>query len=156
MRYNLLCGITCVIQATLATSLVATGLDNDADFKITASDGGSQDEFGTSVAVSGDVAIVGAPNEDTNGSNAGAAYIFRFNGSTWIQEDKLIAGDGDASDEFGISVTIDGDIAMVGATGDDDNGSAAGAVYVFSYDGSGGNQISKIIGIEKTLKEIVL
>jgi hypothetical protein len=144
MRYNPLCVITCVIQATLATSLVAAGLDNDADFKITASDGESQDEFGTSVAVSGDVAIVGAPNEDTNGSNAGAAYIYRFNGSSWVQEDKLLADDGDASDEFGISVTIDGDIAMVGATGDDDNGSAAGAVYVFSYDGSGWNQISKL------------
>ena len=144
MRYNPLCVVACVLSVVFTSGLAAAGLENDADFKILANDGESQDEFGTAVSISGVLAIVGAPNDDDSGSNAGAAYIFRFNGITWTQEAKLLASDGGASDEFGISVAIRGDVALIGATGDDDYGSDSGAVYVFSYNGNEWNQTTKV------------
>ena len=81
-------------------------------------DGAAGDEFGFSIAVSGDVAIVGAPYADLppNITDAGAAYIFRFDGSEWV--------------------AIEGDVAIVGTPGDDTAASEAGAAYVFRYSGS--------------------
>lgn len=145
MRNNPLCAMTFVISVVFVAGLSIAGLDNIEDFEILASDGGASDEFGTAVAISGDIALVGAPNDDENGSNAGAAYIFRFNGTTWIQEAKLLASDGEASDEFGTSVALDGTVALIGAPNDDDNNSNAGAVYVFTFDGSQWDQESKLL-----------
>jgi hypothetical protein len=102
--------------------------------------------FGYSVAIDGDYAVVGAYLDDTNGLSAGAAYIFRRDGSTWVQEDKLLASDGQPGDWFGHSVSItsddDGRYALVGAplydnpdmpppTGDD-----VGAAYAFFSNGT--------------------
>jgi hypothetical protein len=98
--------------------------------ELTASDGESGDEFGISVSISGDRAIVGARVDDDNGS----AYIYeRDVTGNWVQVDKLTASDGEAGANFGISVSISGDKAIVGAYVDDDNGSA----YVFERDGMG-------------------
>ena len=55
----------------------------------------------------------------------GSAYIFKRNGSTWTQQQKLTASDGANEDYFGISVSLYGDYALIGAYGDDDNGSAS-------------------------------
>ena len=102
--------------------------------KLLASNGGRDDWFGYSVAIEGDYAIVGAHYEDTNGGNAGAAYIFIRNTGTGVWEEKklLTASDGAANDYFGISVNIDGERAVVGASLEDNNGSVNdGAVYVF-------------------------
>ena len=85
--------------------------------------GGPNDNFGVSVSISGtpgnEVAIVGSPFSD-----AGSAYIYRFNGVNWVEEQNLLASDGAVSDLFGLTVSISGDIAVIGAVGDDDNGSA--------------------------------
>jgi len=106
--------------------------------KLTASDAQAGDRFGWSVAVSADIAVVGAVGEDTWGSNAGAAYVFsRDQGGTdnWGEVEKLTAAsDAEAGDEFGSSVAVSGDIAVVGARGEDEKGSAAGAAYVFQRD----------------------
>jgi hypothetical protein len=87
----------------------------------------------------GDRAIVGAIQEDdpTNGtSNAGAAYVFERNGSgAWTETQVLRASNAGASDLFGISVSIDGDRAFVGAFFEDGptNGTLdAGAAYVYN------------------------
>ncbi len=103
--------------------------------KLTASDGALEDFFGGAVAISGDTAIVGAHGDDDNGTNSGSAYVFRYNGSIWV-ETKLTASDGAAGDLFGSSVSISGDTALVGALSDADNGTNSGSVYVFSYNGS--------------------
>jgi hypothetical protein len=96
--------------------------------KLTASDGAAGDRFGTSVALDGDTALVGAPWEggEREGNfktyDLGAAYVFVRSGTTWSEQDKLTASDGTSSDDFGISVALDGDTALVGSYGDGDNG----------------------------------
>ena len=112
-------------------SLAVTGMAR-ADWleidKLLASDGAYEDHFGRSVSISGDYAIVGASLDDDYGSWTGSAYIFKWDGTSWIQQAnwiqqaKLLASDGAAGDYFGSSVSISGDYAHVGAYGDDDNG----------------------------------
>ena len=112
--------------------------------KLTASDADVFDRFGHSVAVSGDVAVVGAYWEDSGGSNAGAAYVYeRSQGGVgnWGEVKKLIASDAEAGDFFGSSVAIDGDTAVVGA-------SREGAAYVFQRNqGGAGNwgEVKKLV-----------
>ena len=101
--------------------------------KITASDGVINDRFGYSVSISGDYAIVGAYGDE---SFQGSAYIYyRNEGSpdNWGEITKFLAIDGAADDEFGRSVSISGDYAIVGATEDDDNGIDSGSAYLIGY-----------------------
>jgi hypothetical protein len=100
--------------------------------KLLASDGGGYNRFGCSVSVSGDYAIVGAYNDDDNGSYSGSAYIFRRDVEDWYEQDKLLASDGAAYKYFGCSVSVSGDYAIVGAMGDDDNGDYSGSAYIFA------------------------
>jgi hypothetical protein len=88
------------------------------------------------VDLSRDVAIVGAYADETFGRYGGAAYIFRFDGSNWTEEAKLLAPLGAPEQQFGISVAIEGDLAVVGARGDTELGIRAGAIYVFRFDGA--------------------
>jgi len=118
------------------------------------------DVFGFSVSVSGDTVVVGADGEDgsvagvdgnasDNGaSSAGAAFVFRRNGTTWSQEAYLKASNPGAFDTFGSTVSIADDTVVVGATGEDSdatgvNGNQAdesaalsGAAYVFRRNGT--------------------
>ena len=107
--------------------------------KLLASDAQTGDGFG-SVAVSGDIAFVGAFQEDGAGSQAGAAYIYQRGlggADNWGELKKVIASDAEAGDEFGASVAISGDTAVVGKPRDDAGGSLAGAAYVFGRDQGG-------------------
>ena len=104
--------------------------------KLLASDGAAGDQFGYSVSISGDYAIGGARGSDGNVIGSGAAYIFKRDGTTWSEQAKLTALDGADSDEFGYSVSISGDFAIVGAYGDDDNGDYSGSAYIFKRDGT--------------------
>ena len=99
--------------------------------KLTAADPGDIDEFGGSVSLSGDRALVGADRDDDAGTNSGSAYLFTFDGASWSQQAKLTAANGAADDEFGVSVSLSGDRALVGAWKDDDGGENAGSAYVF-------------------------
>ncbi|MEK6675279.1 MAG: hypothetical protein AABZ47_06440, partial [Planctomycetota bacterium] len=101
--------------------------------KLLGSDGAAGDEFGNSVSISGNVAVVGANVDDDNGTHSGSAYVFRWNGSSWVQEQKLVAWDGVVGDEFGHAVSVSGDVAVVGANGRDDNGPQSGSAYVFRW-----------------------
>ena len=99
--------------------------------KLNASDAVGGDQFGTTLAMSGDYAIVGAPRKDDVGNNSGAAYIFTRQGTEWVEQAKLIAPDTRAGDYFGISVAIDGDTALVGGHRVNKPMADAGSVYVF-------------------------
>ena len=102
--------------------------------KLTASDGASSDKFGTSVSTDGYHAIVGARLNDEKGEDAGAAYIFEPNKvdpNNWDRKAKLTASDANANDYFGYSVAIGQGHALVGAYGNDDNGSSSGSAYIF-------------------------
>ncbi len=109
--------------------------------RVTASDVGLFNSFGWAVSVSNDITVIGADWDDDNGLDAGAGYVFRFDGASWVEEQKLLASDGhgDAfnSDLFGFSTAVDGDTAMVGAIGHQHPGSPGGAAYVFRYNGTG-------------------
>ena len=116
--------------------------------KITASDAQGSDNFGQSVDISndGDTVIVGAFNEDTGGTDAGAAYIFTRSGSTWTQQAKIQASNKGSGDRFGQSVSIDsdGDTAIVGAAYEDTGGSSAGSAYIFTRSGTSWSQQAQI------------
>ncbi|MBI4604011.1 MAG: hypothetical protein HY721_18805 [Planctomycetes bacterium] len=93
------------------------------------------DEFSRqSVAISGDVIVVGSHFDDQAGGNAGAAYVFRYTGNAWGLEQKLVAGDTAAGDEFGLGVAVSEDLAVITAFRDDDRGSESGSAYVFRHD----------------------
>ena len=108
------------------------------EYKLVASDASGDDQFGTSVSISGDYAIVGASYEDLSGSDgAGAAYIFKRSGVTWTEETKVVASDRAGGDKFGKSVSISGDYAIVGSHNEDHDVtggnvlSNAGSAYIF-------------------------
>ena len=99
--------------------------------KLLASDGESHDFFGDSVSLSADTALIGAPGYYYP-YKTGYSYVFTRSETTWIQQGKLLAPDGEEVDLFGDSVVLAGDTALIGATADDDNGHNSGSVYVFT------------------------
>jgi hypothetical protein len=111
-----------------------TGLDTFTQVdKLTASDGAGDDNFGYSVSIYGNYIVIGAYADNDNGTNSGSSYVFKRDTglNTFTQVDKLIASDGASYDNFGNSVSIYGDYIVIGAFGDDDNGSGSGSAYVF-------------------------
>ena len=122
-----------------------TGTSWAQEAKLLPADGAAIDEFGRSVSISGDYAVVGAWRDDDNGFGSGSAYLFHRSGTSWEQEAKLLPSDGAAADRFGGSVSISGDYAVVGARGDDDNGSFSGSAYVFKRTGTSWEQEAKLL-----------
>jgi hypothetical protein len=120
-----------------------------------ASNTGASDLFGEAVAVSGDTAVVGAYQEDSNATgvggsqsndsatNSGAAYIFTRNETAWTQQAYLKASNTGGGDQFGDSVAVSGDAVVVGAgredsnaLQEDDSAGNSGAAYVFARSGA--------------------
>src|SRR5690606_38298389 len=131
--------------AGAAYVFVRNGTSWNEQDKLTASDAQADDRFGHSVAVAGDTVVVGAFLEDEGGSDAGAAYVFVRNGTSWNEQDKLVASDAETGDWFGRSVAVSGDIAVVGALGEDEGGTDAGAAYVFVRNGTSWDEQDKLV-----------
>ncbi len=108
---------------------------------LTHSGAATGDHLGSAVALDNDTALVGAPDENTGGTDAGSAYIFERNqGGTdnWGQVAELTASDGAHTDHFGIAVALDDDTALVGAWQHDVGGnSSQGAAYIFERNQGG-------------------
>jgi len=119
--------------------------------KLLASDRAVHDWFGWSVSIDGDYAIIGARYDDDNGIGSGSAYIFIRSGTSWSQQAKLLASDGAEWDQFGYSVSIDGDYAIIGAKYDDDNGKDSGSAYIFKRDGTSWSQQAKLLASDGAL-----
>ncbi len=100
--------------------------------ELEAFDGGDNDFFGTSVDISGDLVIIGSPFDDDFGSASGSAYVFRFDGLGWSGIGKMMPFDGAQFDFVGYSVAIEGSRSIVGASGDAQQGSSAGAFHAFN------------------------
>ena len=84
--------------------------------KLISSDIEANDSFGQYVALKGDIAVISSPNEDPdNVSNAGSVYIFKRNGTKWIQQTKFTGNDSVTSDKFGTSVAVSNNDVIVGA-----------------------------------------
>ena len=90
------------------------------------------EDFGGPVAVSQDYAIVSCWRSDEHGSDSGSVYVFARNGTTWIEHQKIVSSDGAANDNFGRPVSLSGNHLVIGASGDDDNGSDSGSAYVYA------------------------
>ncbi|MEM8486189.1 MAG: T9SS type A sorting domain-containing protein [Bacteroidota bacterium] len=103
------------------------------------------DKFGWSVAHSGDLVLIGAPGVD---DEKGSAFVFAYDGTSWIEVQELNPSNGKTGDQFGFGVSLFGDRALVGAPGDNEN---SGAVYVFEYDGTSWVQVLKLTGSDSPL-----
>ena len=127
-----------------------SGISWTEQAKLTASDAGSGDGFGSSVSISEDYAIIGASGDDDKGGNSGSVYIFTRSGISWTEQAKLTASDGAASDAFGRSVSISGDYAIIGASSDDDKGFNSGSAYIFARSGTNWTNQAKLTASDGT------
>ena len=109
--------------------------------KLTASDAEENDSLGSgSIAISGDMVVVGVSTDDDAGDASGSVYVFEKLASGWADSTeiaKLTASDAAAGDYFGCSVDISGDTIVVGARRDDDAGDNSGSAYLFEKPASG-------------------
>jgi hypothetical protein len=127
-----------VLNAGAAYVYRFNGSVYELDSPLNAADAGNNDEFGSALAIDGDVIVIGAPEDDLpSGSGAGSAYVFERSGSIWQQRAKLVAPDGRTADLFGASVAISGDLVVVGAPYDDIDGIGVnvGSAHVFERTG---------------------
>ncbi len=156
--------INTFLNSGAAYVFVRTGTAWAQQAYLKASNTDSGDNFGYSVAVSGDTVVVGAYQEDSNATgvngsqsdnsstNSGAAYVFVRSGTAWSQQAYLKASNTDANDNFGTSVAVSGDTVVVGAYREDSNAtgvngngsnnsaSNSGAAYVFVRSGTAWSQ----------------
>ena len=147
-------------EAGAAYVFVRSGSTWSQQAYLKASNTGATNRFGTSVSVSGDTLVIGAPWENSNGtgvnnnqsddsaSKSGASYVFVRNGTTWSQQAYLKASNTETDDRFGESVAVSGDTIVVGAlqessnatgvNGNQTNNNAfvSGAAYVFARSGT--------------------
>jgi hypothetical protein len=108
--------------------------------QLSAFDGNNDDAFGSSIAISGQYVIIGAPGNDDSGTDAGAAYIYARNqggNDNWGLVTKLIPETATDGNNFGFAVAISGDFTIIGAPGDDDNDTDAGAIYIYARNQGG-------------------
>jgi len=115
-----------------------SGTTQSTAVKILASDGDTNDRFGWAISVGSGRIVVGAHFNDDNGSNSGSAYIFDFDGNELV---KILPSDGAGNDYFGDSLAVGSGRIVVGAPGEDENGSSSGSAYIFDLDGT---QLAKI------------
>ncbi|MFH1782525.1 MAG: FG-GAP-like repeat-containing protein [Candidatus Omnitrophota bacterium] len=106
--------------------------------KLKVNDGNIEElyKFGCTVSMSGNRFIMGIKYDDDKGEDAGAAYIFRFDGTKWIQEQKLFASDAEPDNRFGSSVSISGDCTIVNVYRKIVDNYYTNITYIFRYDGS--------------------
>ncbi|MCD4655835.1 FG-GAP repeat protein, partial [bacterium] len=100
--------------------------------------------FGCAADISGNTLIVGARSDATSGTNTGAAYTFTNNGTQWAFDQKLTASDAAASANFGVSVALWSNWALVGSDAADGTVPDTGAAYIFQYSSGSWIQKSKL------------
>lgn len=144
LQLGLLNGLLAVVMGCSA----GTPLDNGTPTpweecaqqqKLVASDASANDEFSRSVSTNGDTTVVGAERDDSAGTEAGSAYVYVRHNGDWTQQQKLTASDATPDDNFGSSVSVSGDTAIVGAPFDD-----FGSAYVFVRSGGVWTQQQKL------------
>lgn len=118
--------------------------------KVAAAAGKSRSEFGLSVAMDRDIAVIGVPSADVGGNDRqGAAYVFVSLDGNWTQKAKLTASDGAAFDQFGLSVAVSDKTVLVGAPAATVSGhNDQGAVYAFLESDAAWTQTAKLTAID--------
>ena len=102
---------------------------------------GSDDQFGLSIDISGNSAVIGARNDDTLGTNVGLAYIYDYNGTNWVYSQTLQPGTIENGMGFGSSASLSGNLAVVSAR---EENSGRGALYAYQKVAGTWSQIQKI------------
>jgi hypothetical protein len=97
--------------------------------------------FGVALAGHADTVVIGASAEE---NSTGRAYVYEWDGTTWSESAQLVAGDRQSGDYYGVSVDITGDLAVVGATSEDEGGASAGAAYVYERSAGTWSQAAKL------------
>jgi len=148
------CKLLLALIVALALVNRAADARAETELKFTASDASIGDQFGRSVAISGDTAVVGAPGNDDDGLGSGSVYVYQqdFFGN-WSEVTSITASDAAANDQFGISVAIEGDTVLVGAHYDDDAGDLSGSAYVYQRDEGGADnwgEVAKLTALDAT------
>ncbi|MCX6672049.1 MAG: FG-GAP repeat protein [Euryarchaeota archaeon] len=133
---------------------IRSGVTWTQQAKLLPADGAYLDAFAASVSLSGDNALIGTPGDDDNGANSGSAYVFTRTGTTWTQQQKLLTSDGATEDEFGCSVSVEGDTALIGTCYDDDNGIDSGSAYIFTRTGTTWTQQQKLLASDGTTGDL--
>jgi cysteine-rich repeat protein len=130
-------GINQALGAAYVFERNAGGANNWGQVKkLTPSDANLGDQFGVSVSISGDTIAVG----NNFGGGNGRAHVFERNAggaNNWGEIKKLLAADGATNDKFGTWVSINGDVIVVGANGNDDAGESSGSAYLFERNSGG-------------------
>ena len=99
-------------------------------------DGDPEDFYATSIGIQADTVVVGSPNDDDRGVNAGAVYVYTRDAGIWSLESKLLAPDGESGDWLGESVAIDNNTIISGASRKAINGTNSGAAYIYTRSGT--------------------
>ncbi|HET6978971.1 MAG TPA: FG-GAP repeat protein [Pyrinomonadaceae bacterium] len=153
MKSTLLFILLMACVAFPANALPQTSTSSVANFvetKLTSPDPQRGDQFGQAVAIQGNIAVVGAPFEASLGFGTGAAYVFQKTTTGWQLHQILKAHDASRASFFGMSVAIDGDRIVVGASGEPNVDVGAGAAYVFVRVGTEWTPEAKLIGSENS------
>ena len=104
--------------------------------KLLASDGIVNAHYGRSSSIDGNFAIIGAPSDCSAGFFAGAAYIYNYDGTNWVEQIKITETNVIDEQGLGISVAISGNFAIIGVPMDDENGYHTGSAYIYYYNGN--------------------
>jgi FG-GAP repeat len=143
------------IDCGSAYCFVRTGTTWSETAHLIAADAGPDDRFGDSVVLSGARAVVGSPLDDHSGKlDAGSAYVYAYDGTSWVQQAKLVPSDNAAGDFFGHIAALAGHTLLIGAPQADVAGvDAAGAAYVFDWTGSAWVEQAKLSTDAASLKD---
>jgi len=127
----------CVYIFVLFAMIISNHVNSaQQEQKLIASNGAADDLFGKSVSISGDFAVVGIDHVELDNSVSGAAYVYEYDGTDWIE--RAILTPPDNSENYGLSVSISGDKIIVGAPNATINGQQfTGAVYIYHRDING-------------------
>jgi hypothetical protein len=117
-----------------------------------ASDAAPGDGFATSLALCGDVLVSGNPWDDDHGASSGSAWVLRYDGSQWNEEQKLTDASGAAEDFMGRALAIEGDVIAVAVVGDDlPSLGQSGSVLVYRYSGTSWVEEQKLLASDAGL-----
>ena len=136
--------MSAVLGLLLSSPFTCLAFAHCEPIKLLGSDTTADDRFGVSVAIDGNIAVIGAYLNDSNGPNCGTAYVYELSGSRWFERRKLTPSDASPGDQFGRSVAVYGNTIVVGSYLADTNKTDTGAAYVFTRSGDVWTQYQKL------------
>jgi hypothetical protein len=129
------------------------GSDFDLEATLVSSDIAATDQFGSGVSLNANEAAVGAYWDDDLGNESGSVYMFKRNGSNWVQTQKIVASNGNAGDNFGGAVALVNDKLIITSSTDSEFASFGGSAYEFTYSNGSWKEDSNFGSIDANQNE---